>query len=94
MERGVGDLIAVEWWDSESNPGGPWVDKDTDFHEKLTPVTTVGHVVQQCSHQLTIACSEAGPQWGGVITIPMMAVKRFGKIAVKWEDDDGQEESP
>ena len=92
MSINEGDLIAIEWWDSESNPDGhAWVDKDdADLHEPITTACTVGHVAAVSSHQITVAASDGRSQWGQVITIPTMAVKRFGKVTVKWEDEDAE----
>ena len=83
-------MVAVEWWDSETD-GEPWHDLATTIEwarKALVPIVSVGYLIHRDSTSITIALHRTAVQCGPHTKIPLIAVKRVGSVSIQWEGEN------
>ncbi len=75
-------VVYLEWIDSTSH-GNTWTSKKSV--EELTPekIQTIGYLIKETPHHITIVTSLSEYQYGGDICIPKFAITKRKYINVK-----------
>ena len=81
-------LVEVFWVDSASPARGTWMDPSAVGTRGVMDIRTAGFQVRKTASEITIAHSindearqpDMSACWGGVITIPRVAVRRVRRL--------------